>query len=300
MHAFALRLRRQFSALLVATSMVLALGCSGEGTLTLGEYAEWCSREPSKTLGTDGEGLVGLTWGELTEILGGLVEEMQVIEPPEDVRKYHAGQIQVMQAVVGFAQEQDEDELFNLFSLIGIGIVVSGISESAEASLTDQARAVLEEAGCLDSDDSGEGATSRIDRTNAAVIGDRITVHRMQDDDRFDLVVLGQPRYSDGYYRVPVRVFALTNEWAYDTSIWSNDQLELVSEPDSTGRIYKITDNVIFVDPPNDSLFNVILIAGGSYTGALYFRADDVPAGTKFVELRYPKDDSTNVVDLTR
>ena len=290
-------LHRRLFALGTLALTLLCVACSGSSSLTLDEYAEWCSRDTAESLGIDTEELAGSTWGEVAEVFAQLVDEAQAIEPPEELERYHSGQVQVAQAVLAFAQGQEDDELFNVFSLIGVGLVVSGIVEEAEASLTDQAREVLRAAGCLDSE---EEAVDQVDRADPALIGDRIAVHRTQSDDRFDLVVLGQPQYDSGYYRLPVRVFAIEDEWEYDTSIWSNEQLELVSQPDSTGRIYKITDNILFGDPPEDSLFEVILVAGGTHTGSLYFSADDVPAGTVFVELRYPATSGTKVVDLTK
>ena len=278
---------------------LLCVACSASSALTLEEYAEWCSRDLAEW-GFESEDLVGATWGKVTDVFSQLEDDARSVEPPTEVERYHAGQIQLIQAVVAFAQTQDEDELFNVFSLFGIGLVASGIVEQAEASLSDEAREVLEEAGCLDSDEEGDQEeSSNVDRDVPALIGERISVQRQYGNDRFDLVVHGRPTRSGNDFRLPVTVFAVTDEWTYETSIWTNDQIELVSEPGRMGRIYKVseTDSWSWGEEPIDTLSGVILIAGGQHRGALYFRGD-APDDVRWVELRYPAGDVTKVVDL--
>jgi len=293
---------RRVLALTTLAMALLSVACSSSSALTLEEYAEWCSRDAAESLGFDTDELEGATWGEVTEVFSRLADEAQSVEPPMQLERYHSGRIQLIQALVAFGQTQDEDELFNVFSLIGIGLVASGIVESAEASLSEEARDVLEEAGCLDSDDGDIGeqpSSDQIDRTELAAIGDRISVHRAQDDDRFDMVVNGRPTRSGDEWRLDVTVFAVTDEWTYETSIWTNGQIELVSAPDSMGRIYKLTETDFWWEEPDDTLSGVILLSGGQHRGALYF-SGDAPSGVSWIELRYPAGDATKIVDLTR
>ena len=293
-------LRHRLLTLGALAISLLWVACSASSALTLEEYAEWCSRDAAESLGFDEEELEGATWGEVTEVFSQLEDEAQSVEPPPELERYHSGQIQLIQALVAFAETQDDDELFNVFSLIGIGLIASGIIGEAEESLSEVAREVLEEAGCLTSDEGlDEEGLSDVDRDDPALIGERISVHRVQDDDRFDLIVHGPATRSGDDYRLEVTVFAVTNEWTYETSVWTNDQIELVSEPDSMGRIYKISEIDFWWEEPEDTLSGVVLVAGGQHRGALYF-SGEAPANVAWVELRYPAGDTIKVVDLTR
>ena len=280
-------------AFVTALAVVVA-ACSGSAALTLDEYVEWCAMPRA---GNDLSELGSVTWGEAIDAFESAVDEATSINPPEEVQQYHDGSIAVLQAMIAVAQQEERGEAFNPFALIGAGLLVVGIVEEATDSLSPSTRAALEEGGCLSSDDSG-GA--QVDRSTVAAIGDRVKVERPQSEDRFEMIVRDAPEQVNGTYRVRVTVFAIIDEWTYDDSIWTADQIELVSAPDANGRIYKLTETTSFWDRPEDSLDGVILTIGGKHDGALYFSGSDVPTGTQFVELRYPVGGVKHIVNLAK
>lgn len=289
-------------ASLAAALMVLAAACGGgTAALTLDEYAEWCGMG---LVNDDLPDLDSTTWDEATAVLERLLGEATAINPPDEVREYHDGLIAAIQALVAVAREEDQDAAYSPFALFGVLLIVGGIFEEAERSLSASTRAALEAGDCLNSEDADDTSTNdsggQVDRSEIVTIGDRITVERSQSEDRFEMVVRSRPQRAGDSYRVRVTVFAVIDEWSYDTSIWTADQIELVSAPDENGRIYKLTETTSFWDRPDDSLEGVILKVGGRHDGALYFSGGDAPPGTQFVELRYPAGGITRVVDLSR
>ena len=288
-------------AALAAVLLLLAAACGSSGALTLDEYIAWCvANAENNDLSNRGS----ITWGEAADILDRGLNDARAINPPEEVRQYHEGRITALQTFTAAAQQEESEEPFNLFTLLGAGLLVVGIFEETERSLSPSTRAALEEGGCLDPEDGGDASTNegrgQVDRSEIAAIGDRITVERSQSEERFEMIVRSEPQRVGDNYRVPVTVFAVIDEWSYGGSSWTTDQIELVSEPDENGRIYKLTEETSFWDRPDDSLEGVILIVGGQHDGALYFPAGDAPPGTQFVELRYPAGDVRRVVDLSR
>lgn len=295
------------SAALAAAPLLLAAACSSDSALTLEEYAAWCAT-PRET--GDLSELDSGTWSDAVEAFKSLLDETTSINPPEEVRQYHDGSIDALEAFIAFMEQEDPDAPYSTFSLVAIFATAGGIAEAAEESLSPNARTALEEAGCLDQESGDNTPTNddrgQVDRSEVAAIGDRITVERPESEDRFEMIVRSRPeRVGDTFrtrYRVPVTVFAVIDEWSYDytASVWTADQIELVSAPDENGRIYKLVESPSFGDRPKDSLEGVILVIGGKHDGALYFPAGDAPAGTQFVELRYPAGDVRRVVDLSR
>ena len=286
---------------LAAVLLLLAAACSSNAALTLDEYIAWCvANAENNDLSDRGS----ITWGEAADILERGLNDARAINPPEEVRQYHDSRIAALQTLAAAAQQEESEEPFNLFTLLGAGLLVVGIFEEAERSLSPNTRAALEEGGCLDPEDGGDSSTNdssgQVDRSEIATIGDRITVERSQSEDRFEMIVRSEPQRVGDSYRVHVTVFAVTDEWSYDGSSWTTDQIELVSAPDENGRIYKLTETTSFWDRPDDSLEGVILVIGGKHDGALYFPAGDAPPETQFVELRYPAGDTRRVVDLSK
>ena len=281
--------------------MVLVAACGGTTALTLDEYIEWCEMPRAND---DLSDLDSATWGEATAVFEHWLNEATTLNPPDEVREYHNGSIAAFQALVAVAREEDQDAAYGSFALLGVLLLVRGIVEEAEQSLSANTRAALEAGGCLNSEDADDTSTNdsdgQVDRSEIAAIGDRITVERPQSEDRFEMIVRSRPQRVGDSYRVRVTVFAIIDEWSYDTSIWTADQIELVSAPDENGRIYKLTETTSFWDRPEDSLEGVILKFGGKHDGALYFSGGDAPPGTQFVELRYPAGGTKRVVDLSR
>lgn len=294
-------------AALAAVLLLLATACSSSSALTLEEYAEWCAM-PREI--DDLSELESGTWSDAAEVFKSLLDEATSINPPEEVRQYHDGTIDAVEALIAIAQQEDPDAAYSLFPLIATLVIVGGIAQEAEKSLSSNARAALEEAGCLEPEGGGDTLTNhgdgQVDRSEIAAIGDRITIERPQSEDRFEMIVRSGPeRVGENFhirYRVAVTVFAVIDEWSYDytASAWTADQIELVSAPDENGRIYKLAEAPSFGGRPDDSLEGVILVIGGKHDGALYFPAGDAPPETQFVELRYPAGGTRRVVDLSR
>ena len=295
-------------AAIAAAMAVFIAACSNSGAATLDEYVAWCAEFRTNNeiseIGSQISEIGSNTWGDYTSALENLLGEVRSIDPPQEVAEYHAGFIAAIQALLAVAQQEDEKEISNPFALLGAGLLLVGIVEEAEQSLSPSTRAALEEGGCLDPEDGGDSSTNdssgQVDRSEIATIGDRITVERSQSEDRFEMIVRSEPQRVGDSYRVHVTVFAVTDEWSYDGSSWTTDQIELVSAPDENGRIYKLTETTSFWDRPDDSLEGVILVIGGTHDGALYFPAGDAPPETQFVELRYPAGGTRRVVDLSR
>ena len=295
---------RWFGIAFVAALLLLATACSGNEPLTFEEYVAWCAeQQESDDLSLPELG--PMTWGEATDLLEERLDDLTSVDPPEEVEEYHRGSIAAWQAMVAATRAEDESETFNAFTFLAAGLIAAGIAEEARESLSNDARSALQDAGCLSPDDSNDTSSeqsdnTRIDRSVVAVIGDRITVERSRSEDRFEMIVRGRPRRTGDVYSIPVTVIAIADEWTYENSAWTDEQIELVSEPDENGRIYKLTETTQFWDRPVGSLEGVILVVGGQHDGALYFPAGDAPAGTQFVELRYPAGDVRRGVDLSR
>ena len=295
-------------AAIAAAMAVFIAACSNSGAATLDEYVAWCAEFRTNNeiseIGSQISEIGSNTWGDYTSALENLLGEVRSIDPPQEVAEYHAGFIAAIQALLAVAQQEDENEISNPFALLGAGLLLVGIVEEAEQSLSPSTRAALEEGGCLDPGDGDDTSTNdgggQVDRSEIAAIGDRITVERSRSEDRFEMIVRGRPRRIGDVYSVPVTVVAISDEWTYEDNAWTDEQIELVSEPDANGRIYKLIETTQFWDRPVGSLEGVILVIGGKHDGALYFPAGDAPPGTQFVELRYPVGDTRRVVDLSR
>ena len=295
---------RWFGIAFVAALLLLATACSGNEPLAFEEYVAWCAeQQESDDLSLPELG--PMTWGEATDLLEERLDDLASVDPPEEVEEYHRGSIAAWQAMVAATRAEDESETFNAFTFLAAGLIAAGIAEEARESLSDDARSALQDAGCLSPDDSNDTSSeqsdnTQIDRSVVAMIGDRITVERSRSEDRFEMIVRGRPRRTGDVYSIPVTVIAIADEWTYENSAWTDEQIEMVSEPDENGRIYKLTETTQFWDRPVGSLEGVILVIGGKHDGALYFPAGDAPPGTQFVELRYPAGDVRRVVDLSR
>ena len=293
--------RRQFLrfsnyVLLVGLLSAILAGCAGNNKLSLEEYADWCGERSEDDTGLDS--LDSLTWGEAAALLDELVEDAIDVVPPEELEEYHDASVTALEAFVAVANDKEPDDPFNPFELLGVGLVIVGTVEEAERNLSARTRDALEAAGCISSDDNEDDA-GVIDREDPAGIGERISVYRPQANDRFDLIIHGQPTREGDLFRLEVTVFATAEEWTYDTSLWTDDGIELISEPDSQGRIYRIREADLLWDEPTDWLKGVFLVAGGQHRGALYF-SGEAPAGTRIVELRYPSGELTRIVELNR
>ena len=140
------------ASLIVFTS--LAAACSGESRMTISEYASWCG-DTDESVG-DGA-LVGITWGEFEDLYQPVIDEYRRIEnqiPDEaSLLIYHRAKRGAAEALRDFARQQDEDEIFNGFALLSVGLAVAASIETAEASLSPRTRTALISTGCIEEDD---------------------------------------------------------------------------------------------------------------------------------------------------
>ena len=145
-HARTGRLVTGFGSLLLA--IVLVSGCGGDTepeALTVEEYAAWCVGMGSQPVPEKGDSGAELAAGTLTEIEG--------IEPPPELRRFHSaltGNAIALVLLSGELEEgvlaEGEDALDGLSLLAGL---FDRAFEREVAALAPDVRAALEEAGCL-------------------------------------------------------------------------------------------------------------------------------------------------------
>lgn len=124
---------------------------SGDGRMTVAEYARWCS-----DIRGDGS-FVGLTWGEFADEMQVLVDEYRNIENqiPDEASFliFHRANRGAAEAFRDFARQQDEDDIFNSFALLTIGLAAEASIDTAEDSLLPRTRTALVSTGCIEEDD---------------------------------------------------------------------------------------------------------------------------------------------------
>ena len=135
-----------FASLLLA--IVLVSGCGGDTepeALTVEEYAAWCVGMGSQPVPEKGDSGADLAAGTLTEIEG--------IEPPPELRRFHSaltGNAIALVLLSGELEEgvlaEGEDALDGLSLLAGL---FDRAFEREVAALAPDVRAALEEAECL-------------------------------------------------------------------------------------------------------------------------------------------------------
>ena len=145
-HARTGRLVTGFASLLLA--IVLVSGCGGDTepeALTVEEYAAWCVGMGSQPVPEKGDSGADLAAGTLTEIEG--------IEPPPELRRFHSaltGNAIALVLLSGELEEgvlaEGEDALDGLSLLAGL---FDRAFEREVAALAPDVRAALEEAECL-------------------------------------------------------------------------------------------------------------------------------------------------------
>ena len=273
--------------------------------LSLQEYGEWCA-EVTLAIGLDAPTRLQtedyeLTWGEADAVWSAAAERFEGIAPPPEAAAYHEAMDEVLQTLLTVSETNEADEQFSVYSLYAVALGVGQAALEAQQAMPDEVEQVLRETGCLEPtpDEGHEGeafpiGSVELDRSEPRSVGERITVERIWQDDRFELVVHGPVEEADPYHRVMVTIYSLSEEWTYAAG-WDDDAIQLVSEPDANGRIYILDETDQIWERPEDALWDVFLITGGRHEGALYF-GGYAPPGTKFQELRYPDGDVRRVV----
>ena len=145
-HARTGRLVTGFASLLLA--IVLVSGCGGDTepeALTVEEYAAWCVGMGSQPVPEKGDSGADLAAGTLTEIEG--------IEPPPELRRFHSALTGNAIALVLLSGELEEGVLAEgEDALDGLSFVAGLFDRAFErevAALPEGVRATLGEAGCL-------------------------------------------------------------------------------------------------------------------------------------------------------
>ena len=137
--------------------------------MTIAEYARWCGENSS---GATDE-LLGATWGEFADRLQILADEYRGIEdqiPDEaSLLTFHRASRGGLQALIEFARQQDEDEVYNPFALLVPATVAGSSIEAAEARLTLSIRTELVSAGCIDEQDESTGQQQDDQPTSTAL-----------------------------------------------------------------------------------------------------------------------------------
>ena len=134
-----------------ATATVGSEGGGRDAAMSVQEYAEWCGK-------VSGQATEPLTWAEAAEEFKGLHAEYRSVAPPSEIEEYHNANAALVAAIYQFANTQPRDDPFSPFDLFGVGFLMSGTLEDAEASLPPDVRVVLEEQGCIDPEGSGAGS----------------------------------------------------------------------------------------------------------------------------------------------
>ena len=112
--------------------------------MTVLEYAvEWCS-------GQNENSNAEITNKEALEQIDYRLEEARGIVPPDELKAYHAAEINVLTAIRSSLSLESPEETFNPFSLFVVALAVGAIVEQVENELSTETYSILSDAGCIE------------------------------------------------------------------------------------------------------------------------------------------------------
>ena len=116
--------------------------CSGASSpdpaMTVEEYAAATS---SLANSEEGE----MTWGQFIAASAPVLKEMEMINPPDEVREYHQAWVAIMQAVIAAGKKQDQKAFMNPYLFLSEGpVLLLGMQlNNLEEEMPDDARQVM-------------------------------------------------------------------------------------------------------------------------------------------------------------
>ncbi len=137
--------------LVIAMIAALGIACGSSEPLTVHEYAErFCDRDDVFS-----EDEI-ITNGEVLDRLDDFLEETLSLTPPDDLAEYHTASVHLIRGMEEVVENMDEDEIFSPspWSLLLLGLAAGTQLEEAEAGLSPETVAIMNEAGCDIGDDS--------------------------------------------------------------------------------------------------------------------------------------------------
>ena len=106
-------------------------------------------------LGDDGSDELPATWGEFADATRPRVDRVRALSPPPELAQWHNVNLLTLNAMAEHAESQLRDDLFNLFDLLGVGLVMASQITEAEKAVPEEAVAALSAHGC-NTDDWGD------------------------------------------------------------------------------------------------------------------------------------------------
>ena len=104
---------------------------------------EWCG-------GQNEDSNEEITNKEALERVDSRLEEAHEIVPPDELKAYHAVEIDVLTAVRSSLSLESPEGIFNPFSLFVVALAVGAIVEQAESELSAETYSILSDAGCIE------------------------------------------------------------------------------------------------------------------------------------------------------
>ncbi len=162
--------------------VLVSAACTSNG-LSVEEYAEWCGGLDTASVisAVDLDG----TWSDAVTSLDDLIEKYQGIDPPEALARYHSASLDFWQGIRSFVETLEPSSDAQPLDLLGTVLLLTPPFMAAENSLSQDVRAMLEEAGCVSGESDQADATPT---PMSAAVGDVIPMGR------FDTVVKGIER----------------------------------------------------------------------------------------------------------
>ena len=140
-------LPRPTSVLALIAIAAIGASCSSPQRLTVSEYAELCGAGvASATSLIEPE---SLTWGDLAELADSSLEQLQPIEPPQELGDFHRASTKAMSFVLDVAQGQPAEALANPLAFGIEAVRIATQFRRAVQDLPADVRAQLRDAGCL-------------------------------------------------------------------------------------------------------------------------------------------------------
>ena len=106
-------------------------------------------------LGDDDSDGLPATWGEFADETRPRVDGMRALSPPPELAQWHNVNLLTLNAMAEHAESQPRDDLFNLFDLLGVGLVMASQITEAEQTVPERAVEALSAHGC-NTDDWGD------------------------------------------------------------------------------------------------------------------------------------------------
>ena len=244
--------------------------------MTVSEYVMWCG---ALEVGTYAD--TESTNSEVIDNLGFWLEEADNIDPPTELEPYHNARTDFISATKSSLSSEPPDEVFSLFSILGVALLLGPALEETVNGLSAQNRDLLVDAGCINEDTS---ETTDMPSTPGASLDNPVEAGGvLQGSNSTETVVLRTVEdawaliQAENQFNDPPG----PGNWFYMVSV----QVTYVSGTDSlnvdSSDYSLIGDNRIVYTPFGNSCgvfpdeLNAELFPGGRTQGNVCFRVED-------------------------